>query len=205
MAKALSFMLLLFVSLTTQAKNLGVYGEVFPVVEKDLRELLMGRLKEMETTGELAHYQEEMIHRVNEHLIRPKPLNLSTTVKSKSFHVDPTVTVNQDLIGPNGLLIAKAGARLNPFEHISFSKTLIFFNADDKWQVTWVKTHYKDYSYVKFILTGGDVRQASELFGRVYFDLNGHLTERLHLQHVPSVVYQEGLRWKVQEVGVNHA
>lgn len=198
---ALILMMLLTVRVTF-ANNLGNYGQVFPILEKDIRQVLMHRLHEMEISGELKRRQREVINRVAEHIIRPKPSNLSTTTTPKSFLVDPSVMVNQDIVTPDGNVVIKAGARLNPFEHITFSKTLLFFNADDKHQVAWIKHHYQDYSHVKFILTGGDIRESYKIFGRVYFDLGGQLSNRLHLKHVPSVVYQNGLSWKILEIGV---
>ena len=204
--KTMSLCLLLsLVSSSGFTKNIGNYGQVFPVLEEDIRALIMRRLQHMEATGELAHHQRDIERRISEHIIRPTPLKLPTTTMPKRFHVDPTQRVAHDIVTPNGVLVAKKGTRLNPFEHVVFTKTLFFFDADDKAQVTWVKAHYQDYSHVKFILTGGDIQEASEIFGRIYFDLKGQLTERLHITHVPSVVNQDGLRWLVKEIGVNDA
>lgn len=187
----------------TLAANLGNYGDVFPVLEVDIREVIMSRLESLEASGALLHYQEEVQQRVARHIMRPEAVGLPTTIAPKSFHVDPTVTVNQDIWAPNGLQVAHAGMKLNPFKHVSFSKTLFFFNGDDKHQVAWVKKHYEDYKHVKFILTGGDIRDGANLFGRIYFDLGGRLTQALQIKHVPSVVNQDGLLWKIQEIGVN--
>lgn len=184
------------------AKNIGQYGQVFQVNEEDIRQIIMKRLESMQQSGELTYVQREIEQRVAEHTIRPKPLTLTTTSKPKTFYIDPTVIVSQNLWTPNGLLIAKEGTRINPFERIHYLKTLFFFNADDTRQVAWVKKHYTDYNHVKFILTGGDVRVAAELFGRIYFDVNGLISTKLHIKHVPSIVNQEGLNWQVREIGV---
>lgn len=185
------------------AKNIGQYGQVFPVIEEDLRQVILKRLKSMQKTGELETHQRLVEQRVAEHIIRPNPLMLTTIKKPRTFRIDPTIIVSNDLWTPDGTLIARKGTPLNPFNHIKFSKTLIFFDADDANQVAWVKKHYSDYSHVKFILTGGDIREASERFGRIYFDLNGLITSQLHIKHVPSVVNQDGLNWKVTEIGVD--
>ena len=184
------------------AKNIGQYGQVFQVDEEDIRQIIMKRLESMQKSGSLLHVQREIEQRIAAHTIRPKPLTLTTTSKPKTFRIDPTVTVSHDLWTPDGLLIAKAGLRINPFERVHFSKTLFFFNADDARQVAWVKKHYADFNHVKFILTGGDVRVAAELFGRIYFDVNGLISTKLHIKHVPSIVNQDGLYWQVREIGV---
>lgn len=185
----------------SHAKNLGHYGQVFPVIEEDLRQLIMNRLKAMDASGALLAHQRLIETRVASHIIRPKPLMLPSTKTPETFQVNPTVTVSQDLFAPDGSLIVTKGTLINPFSHIHYSKTLFFFNADDKKQSAWVKKHYGEYEHVKFILTGGDVRDASEIFGRIYFDLNGTLAERFQLKHVPSIVTQKGLVWNIKEIG----
>ena len=198
-------LLLIFASTTGMAQNIGNYGQVFEVLEEDIRDHIMRRLKTMESSGELASRQREVTERVSAHIIRPTPLNLPTTTTPIRFTVDPTQLVSHDIFLPSGLLIAKKGTRINPFEHVTFTKTLFFFDGDSPTQVAWAKAHYQDYDHVKFILTGGDVRRAAEQFGRVYFDIGARLTQRLQITHVPSVVNQDGLVWAIREIGVNDA
>ena len=194
---------LCFISNVGFANDLGNYGTVFPIAEDDIRAVIQAKLHAMEASGELAQRQREVTARVSEHIIRPKPLNLSTTTSPNRFQVDQTVLVNQDIYLPSGALVAKAGTRLNPFDALHFSKTLFFFNGDDKQQVAWVKHHYQEYKYVKFILTGGDIRDAAEQFGRIYFDLDGRLSTLFQLKHVPSVVFEDKRQWAIQEIGVS--
>lgn len=183
------------------AQNLGNYGEVFPIIEQDIRQVIMKKLHQMEVSGELKQRSQEVVARVTEHVRRPKPLNLPTTISPESFDVDPSIVVNQDIYTHDGTLVAKAGMHLNPFKHISFSKTLFFFNADDPKQMSWVKNHYQQYEHVKFILTNGDVKEASNMLGFIYFDLEGRLSSYFHLKHVPSIVSQKGQAWNVREIG----
>ncbi len=201
--KGVGLCLLMMVGVNSYASNLGHYGQVFPVIEEDIRTIIMKRLQAMDATGELARHQREVEQRVSSHVLRPTPLALTTTIRPVMFHVDPTVTVSHDVWTPDGTLVAKAGMRINPFAHVSLSKTLLFFNGDDKQQVAWASRHYKDYRHVKFILTGGDIRDASNTFGRIYFDIGGALTSQLQVKHVPSVAYQDGLVWTVKEIGAN--
>lgn len=203
--KWLSLLTLCLLSQSIFAANLGNYGEIFKVIEMDIREVIMRRLHALEASGELAHYQEDVQKRVSAHIIRPKALALSTTNHPLSFQVDPSMIVNHDILGPNGLVIARRGAHLNPFDVISYAKTLFFFDGDDKHQVAWVIRHYQDYGHVKFILTGGDIRDGANRFGRIYFDIGGQLISYFHIKHVPSIVNQEGRVWRIQEIGVHDA
>ncbi|MCW8400502.1 type-F conjugative transfer system protein TraW [Legionella sp. PATHC038] len=205
MRKGLMVLLMMSLYLHAHGQNLGSYGQVFPVIEEDIRHVIMKRLSIMQQTGELARHQHDIKQRIAEHAIRPKPLNLPSTVEPKTFCIDASVTVSRDVWTPDGMLLAKAGTQINPFQHIQFNKTLFFFNADDSNQMQWVRKHYRDYKQVKFILTGGDIRDASELLGRVYFDVNGVLIHKLHIKNVPSVVNQEGLYWQIKEIGAHDA
>ena len=66
----------------------------------------------------------------------------------------------------------------------------------------WFKSHRQDYPIAKFILTGGNIQDMAEQLGRIYFDQGGVLSQHFKLKHVPSVITQDGLRWKIQEVNV---
>ncbi|HEM6962642.1 TPA: type-F conjugative transfer system protein TraW [Legionella pneumophila] len=199
--KPLAILGILVTSLNTHASNLGNYGVVFPIIEQDIRQVILNKLSSMERTGELKHYQGKIISRVEAHVRRPKPVGLQTTNAPKTHEIDPSIVVNQDLYTHDGRLIAQAGTELNPFERINFSKTLFFFNADDPKQIAWVKNHYQQYEQVKFILTGGDVKEASKVLGAMYFDLEGRLSNYFHLKHVPAVIRQQEKVWKIQEIG----
>lgn len=185
------------------SSNLGTYGELFTIIEIDIREVIAHRLQVLESSDQLSRYKKEAIGRMTRQVVQPTPVNLSTTTKPRVFYIDPSITIIHDIVTPDGLLVAKSGTVVNPFTHVSYKKTLFFFNAEDSRQINWVKAHYADYEYVKFILTGGDIRDAARSLGRIYFDQAGRLSEQLQLKHVPSVVTQEGLRWKIREVGVN--
>lgn len=203
MTRAPAMAALLLIASTGCAENLGNYGDVFPVIEEDIRKVIMSRLQKMKASGELIRHQRDLTNRTAEHVIRPKPLGLMPTNTPETYRVDPSVMVTKDVYTEEGVLLAKAGTRLNPFKHVPFTKALFFFNGDDRKQVAWVKKHYQDYNHVKFILTGGDIRDAAEIFGRIYFDQGGTISQRLEIRHVPAVVVQDGLFWKVTETGMN--
>lgn len=203
MVKGFIVLPLILLAQSSPAKNLGHYGAIFPVAEEDIREVIFKRLTEMQSKGELKRHQDKVTARITKNTLRPKPLGLTVTNHPTTYRVNPSMVVNQDIRLPTGQLIAKAGTTINPFTQIHYSKTLIFFNGDDAAQVSWVKRHYQDYAFVKFILTGGDIKEAAKRFGRIYFDQGGLLSRKLEVQHVPAVVVQDGLDWKITEIGVN--
>lgn len=200
MAKAM-IGIFLFLAYGVQAATVATFGGMHPVIEIDIREVIFKRLSYLEKTGALKKLQKKWIEQVQQKIERPTPLGLFPTDKPKTFYVDPTIVVNEDIYAEGRLLVPK-GTRVNPFERVRLTKALFFFNGDDPKQVQWAKDHYKNYPYVKFILTGGSVKIGNEHFGRVYFDWEGRLSQKLQLKHVPSVVEQDNLRWKITEVGL---
>ncbi len=202
--RALICLAFILMSKIAIAHNLGNYGKVFDVKEHDIREVILERLNNLKNEGQLDKLESALQENVARRIIRPKSLLLTSTVNPKTYYVNPEIVVNVDITTQDGQLIAKKGAHINPFDYVTYRKTLFFFDADDKAQVGWVKKHYKDYEFVKFILIKGDIKEASESMGRIYFDMGGKLSRYFELRHVPSVVSQEDKRWKIQEIEVAH-
>lgn len=197
----LSIVVLLAASCSLWANDLGQYGQVFPIIEQDIREVFLARLSEMARTGALARHEETMKERVKEHLLHPQRLHLTKGSASRSFLVDPSITLRQDLRLPDGRLIAASGTRINPFDYHALRKTLVFFDAEDPLQMAWIKKNRTTLGVHKLILTGGSIQDAAEALGQVYFDVQGALTGHFHIEHVPALVKQEGRSWRVQEIG----
>ncbi|PJD93812.1 MAG: type-F conjugative transfer system protein TraW [Legionella sp.] len=203
--KALISLAAIFISQSIMALDLGNNGKVFDVQEHDIREVILARLNHMKSEGSLDKLEKALQEDMTKRIIRPKPVLLTTTRDPKAYYVNPEIMVNENITTPDGQLIAKKGVYINPFDYVTYRKTLFFFDADDKEQRAWVKKHYKDYELVKFILTKGDIADASEKIGRIYFDMGGKLSRYYHLRHVPAVVVQDKKQWKIQEIGVGDA
>lgn len=186
---------------TTQlaAKDLGVRGDVWPVAEQNLLELIETRLKTMEQTGELAQRQEDFKNRVIENTLRPAPVDgLETDTESHTVWYDPTFTVRQDLADDKGRVFAHKGQKINPLDSIAFAQTLYFLDADDARQVAWMKAQKPATVRYKVILTQGNIREATDTLNtRIYFDQGGALTAQLGIRYIPAVVTQEGNRLRI--------
>lgn len=195
------FVCFFIVSEACFAQSFGNYGEVFPVIEDDFRQFIQARLESFKASGKLKTLKKEAISRVTKSTLRPKSLGLTVNDKSKTYFVSPEITLTHDIRLPNGQLIAAKGTVINPMKQAVFNSALIFFDGDDERQVRWVKTHYQKFNSVKFILTNGDIKDASKLFGRIYFDQKGLITNKLKIRHVPSTVVQENQQWKIRVIG----
>lgn len=213
--KKLALLLSLAAPLYANAQDFGRIGATFPIGEVDMLVWIEQRLKGFEASGKLDEMKEAFIARVKKNAETPAPLELPTTLNPAEFHVDPSLTLAKDLVDPNtGNVFAKAGTVINPFDtrtwpdgqklpQFEYSHALAFFDARDAQQLTWAQ-NLTATKPIKWVLTGGSPNQVAEqLNHRIYFDQQGLLTEQLHIKHVPSLVEQSGLYWKVTEFDVS--
>ena len=102
----------------------------------------------------------------------------------------------------NGKTFITAGTRVNPLSIVTLHSALAFYDSDDNEEVTWAKKVNKKYkNKIKFILVNGSISSQSKLLHQpIYFDQAGKLTHKFHIEHVPALVYQQGLTLKIEEV-----
>lgn len=191
-------------SFTVFAKDLGSLGHTFPVQERSLLELIYERIHQYQAGRELHLFEQSIQKRVAGHIVRPAPLGLLPTEKTRHFYYDPSITLPSDLRTPDGRLIARQGTTINALETLpTYQPAWVFVNFDDPKQRAFAIAHLNEYSDAHWILTGGSILDAEKLLHvPIYFDQLGGLTSQLHIQHVPAVVVREGLRLKITEVAL---
>lgn len=188
---------------TAQALDLGVIGPTYGIQEPHLLADIQRRLREKEQSGELLRLMEEARARGIASVRSPAPVSgLSVAPRARTYFVDPTFTLERNVVDGQGRLMFAAGTRKNPLAIVSLSKRLLFFDARDPRQVShafrMVSAHG---GRVKPILTGGSYLDLMKAWRTpVYYDQQGILTRRLGLRHVPSIVSQEGQLLRVDEV-----
>jgi conjugal transfer pilus assembly protein TraW len=208
MQKTLSALLfLLFSILASQnnaiAKDYGQQGMVYSIVERNLLEEIQAKLKEMQQNGKLAKFQDGVKKRMVDRVNKPKPVaGITSTKFAKSWLFDPTVFLDSDLADQNGRVFYKAGTKVNPLDHISLTRTLIFIDGDDEIQVKWALRQDKiKKEKTKIILVRGAIIDLMKQTGtRLYFDQNGTLTNKFSIKHVPATIDQEGKKLRITEV-----
>jgi conjugal transfer pilus assembly protein TraW len=186
-------------------KDLGVYGQTYPVQENDLLDFILKRVKTMQSNGEWSQLQKQFNQNVAHHADRPHPVEfVERATKDTSWNYDPTITVPYDLTNENGRVFAKAGQKINPLHIIKLHSSLVFINSDDEKQVTWIQNYLLIRKQkIKFILVKGSISEIEKKFKtHIYFDQEGKLTNRFHIQHVPAIVQQDGDTLKISEVAL---
>lgn len=199
----ISCLILLPYSFSHAKSSYLIFGKTYPILEEDLLDYIKNRLTNMMKNGEWDAIKRKAIIHIKQQIERPKSLNyLTKTITNKSWHYDPSVRVPFDLTDHQGHIFARTGDLINPLKIRPLKNALIFFDADDDSQLKFVrKTIAKYNDQVKLILINGSILETNKKFQRpIYFDQQGKLTQKFNIQHVPAIVYQEGLSLKVSEV-----
>ena len=185
--------------------DLGTIGPTYEIGEPHLLRMIEQRLREKERSGELARIEQEARRRGEQSVREPAPVpGVSSTRSARTFYVDPTFTLPQNVLGSRGELLFAAGTRKNPLEVVSMSRHLLFFDARDPGQVRRARELITRYGgQVKPILTGGSYLELMKSWRTpVYYDQYGLLTRRLGIRQVPALVSQEGQRLRIDELEV---
>jgi conjugal transfer pilus assembly protein TraW len=184
------------------AKDLGVLGQTYPIIEEDFLEFIQNRIVQMKSNGQWETVKQHIQQEVKAHTDRPNPVkNISKTIEARTWVYDPSVMVPNDMRDQNGQVFIKAGTMMNPLKMMSLHKAWVFYDGDDVDQVVWVKQIDKEYQgKIKLILVKGSVTEQQKIFRQpIYFDQQGRLTTKFTIQHVPALIAQEGLYLRISE------
>lgn len=197
---------LLLIFNAVSARDLGTWGDIYPIHEPDLLYTLHSRLEEMQDSGELAQHQEAFQQEVIANSLRPVPVaGLAFARENRTGFVDPTFILSHDIADTHGRVFAHRGQQVNPLESVPFKQTLYFIDADDKRQIDWVKKQKPETELIKVILVKGNIQDASDLLDmRIYFDQQGVLAKRFKLRAVPARVTaaSDGKRLQIDEFAI---
>jgi conjugal transfer pilus assembly protein TraW len=185
------------------AENLGTIGPTYPIVEKNLLEMIMARLRAKEASGELKRLQEQARERATAAVNNPRPVaGLRRAEAARTFYFDPSFTLQTHVVDEKGAVLFPAGTRKNPLDVVSLSRQLLFFDARDALQVGRARELIERYpGQVKPILVGGSYLDLMKRWNRpVFYDQDGTLVRRFGITAVPAIVSQEGQRLRIDEV-----
>lgn len=202
------FILLLASSLTgarTKAEELAAIGPTYPIAEQNLLDMIAQRLRALEKSGQLHALQEQAIAKGRAAVANPAPVAGLTPAKApRTVYFDPTYVLDRNILDAQGHVLFPAGTRTNPLTITSMSKKLLFFDARDPAQARMARSLLqRDGARIKPVLVGGSYLELMKQWKtRIYFDQQGRLVGRFGIRHVPAMVYQEGMRLRIDEIEV---
>ena len=185
------------------ASDLGVVGPTYEIAERDLIEVMKDKFRRMERTGELAKVQENYKKQVLDAVEKPKPVpGIKNTETAHTYFVDPTWTLDRNVVDEKGNLLFPSGTKVNPLDYAPLTQQLLFFDQRERSQVAFAKRFIdQSTSRVKPILVGGEPLKLMRLWKReVFYDQGGVLSRKFLLKHAPAIVSQDGKRLRIDEI-----
>lgn len=185
------------------ASDLGVVGPTYEIAERDLIEVMKDKFRRMEKTGELAKVQENYKKLVLDAVEKPKPVpGIKNTETAQTYFVDPTWTLDRNVVDEKGNLLFPTGTKVNPLDYAPLTQQLLFFDQRERSQVAFAKRFIEQSTArVKPILVGGEPLKLMRQWKReVYYDQGGVLSRTFLLKHSPAIVSQDGKRLRIDEI-----
>lgn len=193
--KAAIITLLLIASTAHAAiKDLGVVGETYPVVEPDVMEEMR-----QEAIGRSAEHKRKMLEMMKHY--KPADVQqLPPAGADKTFLVDMSYTLDQDLKDGEGRVIYPRGFTFNPLDFIALPIGLVILDGSDPDQLEWFKASpYFENNQMKLLITDGPARELIDQLQRPVFFLTSDIAKRMKLAAVPCVVTQKDKVMQVKE------
>jgi conjugal transfer pilus assembly protein TraW len=181
------------------AKDLGVYGETFPIVEDNLLKVIQQKLQTLEHKGKIVVHQQELARKAAHRIQNPPAVEgLKTTTTPRAWLYDPRLKVQDDIKDHQGKIIVAKGTVVNPLDTVSWGAPLLFLNGDDPAQIAWAKGQDPT---SKWVLIKGQPLELEEQLGRpIYFDQGSMLVRKFGIQQVPCRITQQDKSLKVEEI-----
>ncbi len=185
------------------ARDVGTFGTVYDIVEKDA-------LKELEDKAKSVDFSKA----VDRNALVKKARNftpedvkemkaIGPAGKDRTFFVDMAYTLERDIKDDKGNIIYPAGYTFNPLSYVAYPTTLIILNGKRPEDVRWFEeSSYAKDARVTLLLTDGSYSDLSRSLKRPVFYASTRLIEAFRIQAVPSVVRQSGIYMEVTEVRI---
>ena len=196
--------LLLLLSPSIFAKNLGVHGRVYDIQENDLLAVLKNRAQAEMDSGKWDERVDGWKKQAKRQANRPGGISLPRAKKTESHLYDPSIITPTDIKDTTGKIIQSAGTKANPLNYISMSKFMLFIDGDDREQIDWMlEISQSNPNRYKVILTNGAVLDLmKELNRQLFFDQRQVYIKKLSIKSLPALVYQQGLYLRIDEVAI---
>lgn len=198
--RILSSLLLIALTSTVYARNLGVVGATYSIREVDALQEIEERARQIDWG---KYFNKDKMKKVVTNFKPEDMIKLKTAEMNKTFTVDMTYILQYDIPDGKGGILYPKGYTFNPLDYVVFPNTLVLINGADRRQLEWFKAsaYYKNHEVMLFI-TDGHFQELSEELKRPVYYAKKKIVERFRLKAVPSVVTQKGRNMEVKEIAI---
>lgn len=185
--------------LVGQAKDLGIEGQVYEVIEEDFRITLMRLVARQDWTVAQEALKESardytrnlpayMLPRADETKTRWKDVGI---VISEDIYLPWVDWESGSVFEPGKILAAEAGTYLNPIAKMPAAaiERLFIFDGTDPAQLSYaLELIGKNIPQLNFMMIAGDVGELSERLGRPIYHPAPTMLEKFHVTAVPTLI-----------------
>ncbi len=195
MHKPLFALLLALCSLTASSKDLGVQGNTWPIVERDMRQLMMESAMKTDWTAA----NNKLKDNAQTYLSRLPKRKLPKVDATRTDWMDPSIELKTDIQTPykkeDGSLawkvLAPKGTRVNPMTQHRPVVAMFMFDGSDEEQVKLLRSVLAlEPDRIMPVEAGaGDLKTVSDLLQRPIFYANDAIISRFQVRYLPALVY----------------
>lgn len=186
-------LLVLFPVSKASGRDFGIFGDGYPVSEKNLSEVLKNRVKTAVASGEFQKKTEEYSRQLQANFYKDIT-RIKPALKTVERSYDPSTIIKQEIKHPDGLLYYPAGTRVNPLDYMDFTEILIFIDGRDKASRDFANSYQDQHKNSKIILfagTPGEITDEKGVKRYYYFDTGAQYTKKFNITFAPAVVFQK--------------
>ena len=194
----LAVVILPLLIVSAQAKDLGSFGRTYPVAEKDA-------LTEIEERAGQVDWNKVLDKKKLENYQGPPDREtLPRAQRERVRQIDMTYTTEIDVPDGKGGILYPKGYTFNPLDYVSYPKTIIIIDGNDRGQVAWFKSsEYSQRLDVTLLITEGAFGIISKQIDRTVSYANIKIISRFQLKALPSIVRQKGRMMEVREISLS--
>jgi len=161
--------------------DLGTYGKTYPVKERPPHEIIKERLKNFKMPPPK--------YAMND-------IDLPKARENRTRILDPTYTIEDDIVDSKGNVLIKKGTTINPQKEAPLKNTYLFIDPTDPEELNLAKKADKN---VIIEITKGDPGVISKAIGRKVYKAYKLIIKRFGVKVTPSMVKGHGKYLKIIE------
>lgn len=181
-------------TLHAAVRELNTVGGTYPVIEEDF----LAKLKQSAmNTDQLREHIQKLISEYQPSGVQPLPRAMA----DRTFTVDMTYTLEENITDGEGRVTYPKGYRFNPLKYVNLPGGLVVIDGDDPQQVEWFKASpYSGDRRVRLLLSKGKAAELIDKLQRPVFYLTDDIARRLQIKVVPALVIQQAQTMQVREI-----
>ena len=186
----------------SDSATLSAGSPMVKIIEPDFLDVIQARIKSVDW----EQVSKKAKKKIEARFKKGPKISLPVATEDRVRYTDPTVEFPTDVTEPqSGLVLATAGTRLNPLAHVQLDETYVILDETDPKQVEAMDRTVSGSPHHKLtvMVTSGDAFALVRRWQRPVYWANPIIIERFGVTNVPSIITQEGQRFRVQEVKVH--